>query len=167
MNPSEFQQAREARLNAFETKYAAAKKEYADSIQKAIAEQDRPSQCVLIKKALDKNKELTQLINEMITPGGSSGCKLSPDRIRTLREDIEKYKEQHEAIQHDKDRMYALQKTYSEIETRIEVLQGVETIYIVLLALAIILLVILVFQSGVQRIFDTQTVSPVVPGSFT
>jgi len=167
MNPSEFQQARETRLKTFETKYAAAKKEYTEALQQAIAEQDRPSQCVLIKKALDKNKELTQLINEMITPSGSSGCKLNPNRIRELNADIEKYKAQHESIQHDRDRVHALQKAYWGVENRIKVLHGIETIYIVLLVLASILLVILVFKSGFYRIFNTESITPIVPRSLT
>lgn len=167
MNPSEFQQAREARLKTFETKYEASKKEYTEALQRAIAEQDRPSQCVLIKKALDKNKELTQLISEMITPSGSSGCSLTPDRIRALNDDIEKYKAQHESIQHDRDRAHALQKAYWGFENRIKVLHGIETIYIALLALASILLVILVFRSGLYRIFNAESITPVVPRSFT
>jgi hypothetical protein len=167
MNPSDFKQAREARLKAFESKYAASKKEYTEALQQAMAEQDRPSQCVLIKKALDKNNELTRLINEMITPSGSGGCSLTPDRIRALNADIEKYKAQHESIQHDRDRVHALQKAYWGVENRIKVLHGIETIYIVLLVLASILLVILVFQSGIHRIFNAQSVTSVVPRSLT
>jgi len=36
MNPSDFQQAREARLKAFDEKYNAAKQAYGDALQKAI-----------------------------------------------------------------------------------------------------------------------------------
>jgi len=84
-----------------------------------------------------------------------------------LNADIEKYKAQHESIQHDRDRVHALQKAYWGVENRIKVLHGIETIYIVLLVLASILLVILVFQSGIHRIFNAQSVTSVVPRSLT
>jgi hypothetical protein len=167
MNPSDFQEAREARLKVFDEKYNALKKEYADALQKAIAEQNRPSQCVLIKKALDKNTQLTQLVNEMLTPSGSSGCKLTPDKIHALREDVEKYKAQHEEIRQGRDRIHALQMAYTDLEKRVEVLRGIETVYTVLLALVSVLLVVLMFHSGVRSILNTESVAPVVPRSFT
>jgi len=167
MNPSDFQQAREARLKAFDEKYNAAKQAYGDALQKAISEQDRSSQCVLIKNALDKNKELTQLVSEMLTPSGSSGCKLTADKMTALRQDIEKYKKQYEEIRQGRDRIHALQMAYADVEKRVHVLHGIETIYIVLLALVSILLIILVFHSGISSIFNAQPVAPVVPRGFT
>lgn len=167
MNPSDFQQAREARLKAFDEKYKVAKQAYGDALQKAISEQDRSSQCVLIKNALDKNKELTQLVAEMLTPSGSSGCKLTPDKIQALRTDVEKYKKQYEEIRQGRDRIHALQMAYSDLERRVNVLHGLETIYVVLLALVSILLVILLFHSGITSIFNTKPVASIVPGRLT
>ena len=167
MNPSDFQQAREARLKAFDEKYKLSKQEYADALQKAISEKDRASQCVLIKNALDKNKELTQLVGEMLTPSGSSGCKLTADKIRALRTDVEKYKTQFAEIRQGRDRIHALQMSYADMEKRVNVLHGIETIYVVLLALVSILLVILVFHSGISSIFNTKSVASIVPGRLT
>jgi hypothetical protein len=167
MNPSDFQQAREARLKAFDEKYKVAKQAYADALQKAMSEQDRSSQCVLIKNALDKNKELTQLVGEMLTPSGSSGCKLTADKIRSLRTDVDNYTKQYEEIRQGRDRIHSLQMAYANVENRVNVLHGLETIYIVLLALVSILLVILVFHSGISSIFNTKSVASVVPGGLT
>lgn len=166
MNPSEFQSARQGQLKTFEEKYAVLKSQYSTALQDSISETDRTKQSVLIKAAMDSNEKLTALVQEFLVGSDSGGCKLTPQKIRSLREDIETYKKQYGDIQQGRDKIYALQQSYNSLEQKIEVLRGVEFIYLVLLALGLIVLIGLVFYSGVSRAFNTQSIPSIIPGGF-
>lgn len=166
MNPTEFRVEREKRLKEFEDKYASLKTEYSTAIRSAINETDRAKQCVLIKNALDKNKEITQLVQSFLTLSDDKSSKLSPQMIRNLRADIEKYKQQHEDIQQGRDRLYSLQQSYEQIQQQTSVVQGSQFLYVILVACAIFILIFLVGASSVRDVFNTETVAPVVSRGF-
>jgi len=167
MNPSEFQSARQGRLKTFEEKYAVLKSQYSEALKKSISETDRTNQCVLIKAALDANEKLTALVQEFLVGSGSGNCKVTAEKIRSLREDIETYKKQYAEIQQGRDKIYALQSSYDSLEQKIEVLRGIGFVYVVLISFGLIMLVLLMFYSGISRAFNTQSVSSVIPGGFT
>jgi hypothetical protein len=167
MNPSQFKVAREQRLKIFEERYAYLKQVYSDALQKSISETDRAKQCMLIKKALDANQKLTALVQEFLSVSDSKTCSVTPERIRQLRKDMETYKSQYAEIQQGRDKIYSLQKAYDDLEEKIVVVQGVEFIYACLLAFGLILLVLLMFHSGIRSALNANSVSSVIPGSST
>ena len=167
MNPNEFKVAREQRLKIFEERYAYLKQVYSDALQKSISETDRAKQCMLIKKALDANQKLTALVQEFLAVSDSKTCSVTPARIRQLRQDMETYKSQYAEIQQGRDKIYSLQKAYDDLEEKIVVVQGVEFIYACLLAFGLILLVLLMFHSGIRSALNANSVSSVIPGSST
>jgi len=165
MNPTDFKVAREQRLKIFEEKYASLKQVYSDALQKSISETDRSKQCVLIKKALEINQKLTALVQEFLVGTDGGNCKVTPDRIRQLRQDMETYKTQYAEIQQGRDRIHALQKSLYELEEKVQVVRGVDFMFMCLLAFGVILLVLLMFHSGISSAFNTYAVSPVLAGS--
>jgi len=167
MNPSDFHSTRTSQLKVFEDKYAVLKSQYSEALNKSISETDRAKQCVLIKSALDANQKLTELVQGFLVGSDSGGCKLTPEKVRSLRDDIDKYKKQYEEIQQGKNNIYALQKSHDELQQKIEVLHGIETMYIVVLALGLIILTYFVISSGIRGTFNTQSVSSILPGGFT
>jgi cell fate (sporulation/competence/biofilm development) regulator YlbF (YheA/YmcA/DUF963 family) len=167
MNPSDFKVAREQRLKIFEERYAYLKQMYSDALKKSISETDRTKQCMLIKKTLEANQKLTALVQEFLAVSDSKTCSVTPERIRQLRQDMETYKTQYGEIQQGRDKIYSLQKAYDTLEQKIEVVRGVEFIYACLLAFGVILLVLLMFNSGIRSALNAYSVSSVVSGSPT
>jgi hypothetical protein len=167
MNPGEFRVEREKRLKEFEDRYAALKSEYSTALRSAMNETDRAKQCVLIKTALDKNREITTAVESFLTLSDDKSCKLTPEMVRSLRADIEKYKQQHADIQQGRDRVYALQQSYEQLQQQSTVLQGSQFIYLVLVGISMLVLFILVSASSIRDVLNTQPVAPVVPGRFT
>ena len=165
MNPSDFKVAREQRLKIFEERYAHLKQVYSDALQKSISETDRAKQCMLIKKTLEANQKLTALVQEFLAVSDSKTCSVTPGRIRQLRQDMETYKTQHGEIQQGRDKMYSLQRAYDKLQDKIEVVYGTEFIYACLLAFGLILLVLLMFNSGIRSALDANSISSVIPGS--
>ena len=166
MNPSEFRIQRARRMKEFEDKYDALKTEYSTSLNSAINEPDRAKQCVLIKSALDKNKELTRAVQSFLTLSDNKTCKLTPKMIRNLRQDIEKYKLQHAEIQQGRDRVFALQQSFQQLQQQSKVLHGSQFIYAILVAVLLITLVILLSASRVRDVLNAQSIAPVVPRRF-
>jgi polyhydroxyalkanoate synthesis regulator phasin len=167
MNPSEFKVAREQRLKIFEESYASLKQVYSEALEKSISETDRTKQCVVIKKALEINQKLTALVQEFLVGTDSGNCKVSPDRIRQLRQDMETYKSQYAEIQQGRDRIHALQKSLYELEDKVQVVRGVDFIYMCLLAFGVIILLLLMFNSGIRSAFNAYSVSPILSRSPT
>lgn len=167
MNPNEFKVAREQRLKIFEDKYASLKQVYSDALKSSISETDRTKQCMLIKKTLDANQKLTALVQEFLAVSDSKTCSVTPERIRQLRQDMETYKSQYAEIQQGRDKIHSLQKAYDDLEQKIEVVHGVEFIYASLLAFGLLMLVLLMFHSGIRSALDTYSVSPIIAGSPT
>ena len=167
MNPSDFKVAREQRLKIFEERYAHLKQVYSDALQKSISETDRTKQCMLIKKALEANQKLTALVQEFLSVSDSKTCSVTPARIRQLRQDMETYKTQYGEIQQGRDKIYSLQKAYDDLEQKIVVVRGVEFIYVCIIAFGLILLVLLMFHSGIRSALNANSVASVIPGSST
>ena len=167
MNPSDFKVAREQRLKIFEERYAYLKQVYSDALQKSISETDRTKQCMLIKKALEANQKLTALVQEFLSVSDSKTCSVTPARIRQLRQDMETYKTQYGEIQQGRDKIYSLQKAYDDLEQKIVVVRGVEFIYVCIIAFGLILLVLLMFHSGIRSALNANSVASVIPGSST
>jgi len=167
MNPSEFRTERDKRLKEFEDKYESLKTEYSAALQSAINEPDRAKQCMLIKTALDKNKEITTAVQSFLTLSDDKSCKLTPEVIRSLRADIEKYKQQHAEIQQGRDRVYSLQQSYDQLQHQSAVVQGSQLLYIIILAVAGLVLFILVSASSIRDILNAEPVAAIIPRSFT
>ena len=163
MNATEFRTSREDKLKAFDEKYGSLKSKYANALHSAITEQDRPTQCVRIKEALDANEQLTTLVTSYLATN-TDGSQITPEMVSGLRSDIEKYKEQHVQIQHGKDKLYALEQAKLQLQEKIDVTYGVQLIYLTLIIIGLILLVVLVFTSNIGSVGDAQSVSSVVPG---
>lgn len=166
MNPTEFVQARGERIKVFDAKYAALKKEYLSAVSAAKSEPDRAKQCVLIKAALDKNKQLTELVQEYLV-GTDPSNKIDTAKIQKLHEDIAVYKEQHDQIQQGKNNMLALELAKSQLETKIEIAKASTGLYLLVSIVIGIVLVLTILGSGIRRAFYTDSVSSVFPGSFT
>ena len=167
MNPSDFRVEREKRLKEFEDKYASLKTEYSSALQAAMNETDRAKQCVLIKTALDKNKEITTAVQSFLTLSDDKRCKLTPEMVRSLRADIEKYKQQHEQIQQGRDRVYSLQQSYEQLQQQSPVLHGSQFLYVILVAISMLVLFILVSASSIRDVLNAESISPVVTRGFT
>ena len=146
----------------FEQNYATLKADYSSALQNSISETDRPKQCMLIKRALDTNQRLTALVQEFLVGAESGTCKVSRERIHALREDIEKYKKQYVEIQQGKDRLHSLQIANNSLTDKLEVLRGVQFIYIIMIGLGILVLVILILYSGIKDVLNANPVVPVV-----
>jgi hypothetical protein len=167
MNPTEFQVSRDSVLKTFETSYSNLKTQYSTALQNAKSETDRPKQCVLIKSALDANKQLTTLVEDFVRLNTDGGCKLTPDKIQSLQKDIEKYKEQHAEIQQGKDRVFSLEKSFQDTDLKAIHADGINVFYFILIGLGVLVLVGLIFRSGINRTFNAQPISPVIPRGFT
>lgn len=167
MNPQEFRTERDKRLKEFEDNYASLKTQYSAALRSAMTERDRARQCVLIKTALDKNKEITTAVQSFLTLSDDKTCKLSPEMIRNLRADIEKYKEQHGEIQQGRDRVYSLQQSYDQLQQHTAVVHGSQFLYVILIVCSLIVLVVLVGASSVRDVFNAESVASIVPRGFT
>ena len=166
MNPTEFVQARGERLKTFEDKYTASKKDYLDAVTSAKTETDRAKQCVLIKKALDKNKDLTAIIQEYLVGTDTPAEKVDAAKIRKLHEDIEVYKSQHEQIQQGKDNVLALEVAKSQLNTKIDIAKASTGLYLAISVIIGGILILTILGSGIRRAFYTNTVASVFPGRF-
>lgn len=167
MNPSDFRTERDRQLKEFEDKYAYLKSGYSDALRSAMGETDRAKQCVLIKTALDKNKEITTAVQSFLTLSDDKTCKLTPDMIRDLRADIEKYKQQHTEIQQGRDRVYSLQQSYDQLQQQTTIVHGSQFLYIILIGCFAILLFILVSASSIRNILNAEPIASVIPRRFT
>ena len=167
MNPQEFQVERDKRLREFNDKYASLKREYSAALQSSMNEQDRAKQCMLIKTTLDKNREITQLIESFLTLSDGKTCKLTQTMIRNLRADIEKYKQQHAQIKEGRERLYTLQESYNQVQHESSVAQGSQFLYVILIAFAVVVVVVMVGASRIRDIFNAEPVAPVIPRRFT
>lgn len=167
MNPQEFRTERDKRLREFEGKYATLKTEYSSALRSAMGEKDRAKQCVLIKNALDKNKEITGVVQSFLTLSDDKTCKLTPEMVRNLRADIEKYKQQHAEIQQGRDRVYALQRSYDQLQQQTAVVHGSQFLYVILLAVSAFVLFLLVSASSIRDVLNAKPVAPIVPRSLT
>jgi len=167
MNPTEFQVSRDSVLKTFETSYSDLKTKYSTALNNAKSETDRPKQCVLIKSALDANKQLTTLVQDFVRLNTDGGCQLTPDKIQSLQRDIEKYKEQHAEIQQGKDRIFSLEKSFQETDLKVIHADGINVFYFILIGLGVLVLVGLIFRSGINRTFNAQPISPVISRGFT
>lgn len=167
MNPTEFVQARGERLKQFEEKYDALKKEYLDAVSSAKRETDRAKQCVLIKSALDKNTQLTELIQEYLVGSEPSTSGVDAEKIRKLHEDVELYKEQHAQIQQGKNNILALELAKSQLDTKIDIAKASTGLYLILSIIIGGILLLTILGSGIRSAFYTNAVSSVFPGSFT
>jgi hypothetical protein len=167
MNPQEFQVERDKRLREFNDKYASLKREYSAALQSSMNEKDRAKQCMLIKTTLDKNREITQLIESFLTLSDGKTCKLTQTMIRNLRADIEKYKQQHAQIKEGRERLYTLQESYNQVQHESSVAQGSQFLYVILIAFAVVVVVVMVGASRIRDIFNAEPVAPVIPRRFT
>jgi hypothetical protein len=167
MNPQEFRTERDKRLREFEDKYTLLKTDYSTALRSAMNEPDRTRQCVLIKTALDKNKEITGTVQSFLALSDDKTCKLTPEMLRSLREDIEKYKQQHAEIQQGRDRVHALQRSYDQLQSQTKVLQGSQLLFIILIAVSLIVLFVLVSASSIRDVFNAEPVTPIIPRRFT
>lgn len=167
MNPTEFQVSRDSVLRTFETSYSNLKTQYSTALQNAKSETDRPKQCVLIKSALDANKQLTTLVQDFVRLNTDGGCQLTPEKIQSLQKDIEKYKEQHAEIQQGKDRIFSLEKSFQETDLKAIHADGINVFYFILIGLGVLVLIGLIFRSGINRTLNTQPIAPVISRGFT
>ena len=166
MNPTDFQVSRDTVLKTFETSYSDLKSKYTTALNNAKTETDRPKQCVLIKSALDANKQLTTLVEDFVRLNTDGGCNLTPDKIQSLQKDIEKYKGQHAEIQQGKDRVYSLEKSFQDIDLKAIHADGINVFYFIIIGLGVLVLIALIFSSGINRTFNTQPVAPVITRRF-
>jgi hypothetical protein len=167
MNPQEFRVERDKRLKEFNDKYASLKAEYSTALRSAMNETDRAKQCMLIKTTLDKNREITQLIESFLTLSDGKTCRLDAAMIRNLRADIEKYKQHHADIKQGRDKVYSLQESYNQVQQESNVAQGTQFLYVILLAFAAIVVVILIGASRIRDVFNAQPIAPVISRGFT
>ena len=167
MNPQEFRVERDKRLKEFNDKYASLKSEYSTALRSSMKEKDRAKQCMLIKTTLDKNREITQLIESFLMLSDGNNCKLTQTMIRNLRADIEKYKQQHAEIKQGRDRVYTLQESYNQVQQESNVAQGAQFLYVILIAFAVTVVIVLIGASRIRDILNTKPVAPVIPRGFT
>lgn len=167
MNAKEFQVAREQRLQTFEVQYAELKSQYAVALRNAKDEKDRTTQCVLIKSALELNQQLTTLVQGFLVGAGDENCKLTQEKIKSLRADIERYKEQHGEIQQGRDKLHALEQTLATLDEKVYVASGLEFVYMAVLGCILVLLVVFLMSSGVRSVFNAHAISPPNAGRFT
>lgn len=167
MNPQEFKVERDKRLREFNDKYASLKREYSAALQSSMNEKDRAKQCMLIKTTLDKNREITQLIESFLMLSDGRNCKLTQTMIRNLRADIEKYKQHHAQIKEGRDRLYTLQESYNQLQQESNVAQGAQFLYVILIAFAVTVVIVLIGASRIRDILNTKPVAPVIPRGFT
>lgn len=166
MNPTEFQTARDDIVKAFETKYQDLKTQYSAALNNAKTEPDRPKQCVLIKSALDTNRELTTLVSDFMRLNTDGGCELTPSKVRKLQSDIEKYKSQFADIQQGRNKVTSLEKSFAEIDAKAAHTDGINVFYFMLISVGLFVLVGLVFTSGIRRALYAQPVTPIVSRGF-
>jgi hypothetical protein len=166
MNPQEFRVERDKRLKEFNDKYASLKSEYSTALRSSMKEKDRAKQCMLIKTTLDKNREITQLIEAFLMLSDGNNCKLTQTMIRNLRADIEKYKQHHAQIKEGRDRLYTLQEFYNQLQQESNVAQGSQFLYVILIAFAVTVVIVLIGASRIRDILNTQPVAPVIPRRF-
>ena len=166
MNPVEFQTTRASNLRAFEQNYATKKAQYTAALNSARTTTDRAQQCVFIKSALDANKQLSVVVEDLLRLNQTGGCELTPAKIQTLRDDIEKFKKQHADIQQGKDRIHSLEMSFADLDAKTLHTDGVNMFYFVVIGTGVLALVGLVFRSGIHRAFNAQSVAPVVPRGF-
>jgi hypothetical protein len=166
MNAKEFQVAREQRLQAFEAQYAELKTQYAAALRAAKDEKDRTTQCVLIKSALELNQALTTLVQGFLVGVDDGSCKLTQEKIRNLRVDIERYKEQHGEIQQGRDKLHAMEQTLATLDEKVYVANGLEFVYMAVLGCILILLVVFLMSSSVRSVFNANAIPPPNAGRF-
>jgi hypothetical protein len=167
MNPTEFQTSRQRIVQDFETKYAELKTRYSAALNSAKTETDRPKQCVLIKSALDTNGALTTLVSDFMRLNNEGGCNLNPGQVRKLQTDMEKYKTQYSDIQQGRDKLTSLEKSFAEVDAKATHVDGINIFYFMLISAGLIVLVGLVFTSGIRRALYAQPVAPVISRGFT
>ena len=110
MSLTDFQTSRAVSMTSFQTQYDTLKTRYRKDLDDAIKEQDRPTQCVHIKDALQTNKKMTELVQGFLATSDPKTCTLSQAQLRNLHADVKSYKDQHDEIQQGQEGKAITQK---------------------------------------------------------
>ena len=167
MSLTDFKTSRDASMASFQTQYDALKAEYRKSLDDSIREQDRPTQCVHIKNALQTNKKLTELVQGFLATTDPQTSNMTQEQLRNLHADIQTYKDQHNEIQQGRDKLRSLENAYASVQDEIKMAKGVGFWYLVGLIALTVIAVAAMAGSSIRSALNTQSVSPVFTGSFT
>lgn len=167
MSLTDFQTSREASMTSFTTQYDNLKTRYRKGLDDALKEEDRPTQCVHIKDALQTNKKMTELVQGFLATSDPQTCNVTKSQLRNLHADVQSYKDQHAEIQQGRDKVRSLENAYASVQDEINMAKGIGFWYLVgLIALAVIAVSAMV-GSSIRSALNAQSVSPVFSGSFT
>ena len=153
-------------MGSFQTQYDALKSRYRASLDNAMKEQDRPTQCVHIKDALQTNKKLTELVQGFLAVSDPQTCALTPAKLQNLHADVQSYKDQHSEIQQGRDSLRSMENAYASLQDDINRTKGIGFWYLVLLVILAAVVVVLLVWSSIGSVFNTQSVATVLPGRF-
>lgn len=167
MSLTDFQTSRATSMASFQTQYDALKARYRTSLDNAIKEEDRPTQCVHIKDALQTNKKMTELVQGFLATADPETCKVTQSQLRNLHADVKDYKDQHDEIQQGQDKLRSLENAYASVQDEISVVKGTGFWYLVLLIAITVIAVAAMVGSSIRSALNTQSVTPVFPGRFT
>ena len=164
MDPSEFTIARKTQLDEFKKNYDSMKGEYSDAVVKALKEQDRSKQCLLIKQVLDINKKITAYLKSFNINMNTGTCKANPGLKPKIQSDLEKYNREHEEIQQGRDQLTGLTNSIKRANEKTKEVHDIFSWYTILIFLSIaVLIFIIVFRVGSYAL-NTQSSVPVLSG---
>ena len=167
MSLSDFQTSREASMTSFHTQYDNLKTLYRKRLDDALKEQDRPTQCVHIKDALQTNKKMTELVQGFLATTDPQTCNVTQLQLQNLHYDLQTYKDQHAEIQQGRHKLQSLENAYASVQDEIKMAKGVGFWYLVGLIALTVIAVAAMAGSSIRSALNTQSVSPVFSGSFT
>ena len=166
MSLTDFQTSREASMASFQTQYDDLKTQYRKGLDDALKEQDRATQCIHIKDALQTNKKMTELIRGFLSTADPQTCNVTQVHLQNLHADAQSYKDQHAEIQQGRDKLRSLENAYASVQDEINMAKGIGFWYLVGLIALTVIAVAAMAGSSIRSALNAQSVSPVFSGSF-
>jgi DNA-binding ferritin-like protein len=166
MSLTDFKTSREASMASFNAQYDELKTQYRKELDDALKEEDRATQCVHIKDALQTNKKITELVQGFLATTDPQTSTVTQDQLRNLHADVQSYRDQHAEIQQGRDKLRSLENAYASVQDEINIAKGIGFWYLVGLIALTVIAVAAMAGSSIRSALNTQSVPSVFSGSF-
>jgi DNA-directed RNA polymerase subunit F len=148
MDVKQFEDSRNAELEAFHKKYAFLKSEYSTALSSAITESDIPTRETLISRILTLNAEMTDELRTILTDLNKGTDKFNPRKIDDLMKELITYQKEHQEIEQSQDKLQTLKRIKGTTKERLEEASLLYNFYLLFLVLFAFVIVYLIMRTS-------------------
>ena len=149
MEIAQFRSKRTTQLADFQKDYSSLKTEYSRLVLAAIQEQDPAKQQDLVQKVLAINAELSEKVRGMISETQQSD---NATTLNKLTQELIQYQKEYDEIQKGKDSVTTLKMIYASDSMKVQQAESMFYFYIFAILAMCLLIVLLIFRTGLYQI---------------